>query len=116
MVYANDCDGQYPPGDKWCDLLIEYDFTTKKQFLCIDARRRGDQGPSHYAINPNATADSPADLVLVFETKGGWNQSGGPEILAIRKHYGGRKGCNVGFVDGHVRFVQQKDLGKLKWK
>jgi hypothetical protein len=114
-VYANDSDGRYPPPNKWCDLLVDLDFTTPKQFLCPDARRAGDRGPGHYAINPTAMLNSPPNMVLLFETQAGWNQFGGPEILAIRRH-GRLKGCYVAFADGTVRFIKAEDLDKLKWK
>jgi hypothetical protein len=115
-VYANDSDSTYPPPNKWCDLLVDLDFTTPKQFLCRDALRAGDRGPGHYAINPNATPNSDSNVVLLFETKAGWNQFGGPEILATRTHEGMGKGSYVVFTDGKIRFIKAKDLDKLKWK
>jgi len=115
-VYANDSEGNYPPPNKWCDLLVDLDFTTPKQFLCIDALIAGDRGPCHYAINPTATPNSPPNMVLLFETKAGWNQFGGPEILTIRAHDGMGKGSYVVFTDGKVRFIKAKDLDNLKWK
>jgi len=116
QVYSNDSDGRYPAPSKWCDLLVDLDFTTPKQFLCIDALRAGDRGPCHYAINPNATPDSDPNVVLLFETKAGWNQFGGPEVLATRTHEGRGEGCTIVLADGKVRFIQRKDLTKLKWK
>ncbi|MHC4335528.1 MAG: hypothetical protein ACYSUP_15770 [Planctomycetota bacterium] len=115
-VYANDSDARFPPPNKWCDLLVDLDFTTPKQFLCPDARRAGDRGRGHYAINPNATPYSDPNVVLLFETKAGWNQFGGPEILTLRRHDGMGKGSNIAFVDGRVKFVNRKELSKLKWK
>jgi prepilin-type processing-associated H-X9-DG protein len=115
-VYANDSDAKFPPPNKWCDLLVDLDFTTPQQFLCSDARRAGDRGPGHYAINPNATPYSDPNVVLLFETKAGWNQFGGPEILTIRRHDGMGKGSNIAFVDGKVKFINRKELSKLKWK
>ncbi len=71
----------------------------------------------HYAINPNAKPSSPGDMVLLFETKRGWNQFGGPEILSDENHLDkDRKGCNVLFNDGNVKFIKPKNLKKLKWK
>lgn len=52
-------------------------------------------------------------LVLLFETKSGWNQSGGPELLTTENHEG--KGCNVLFNDGRVKFVRPEQLGELIW-
>ena len=79
-------------------------------FICPYAGK----GPCHYAINPNCKQSSPKDIVLLFETKGGWNQYGGPEILTFENHEG--KGCNVLFNDGHTEFVTPELIGELKWK
>jgi len=81
----------YPTPEKWCDLLIRHygtektNFVPRKQFLCIAASRQGDQGPCHYAINPNCDPSSPDDTVLLFESKGGWNRFGGLEIVTTQK-------------------------------
>lgn len=71
----------------------------------------------HYAINTNAKPNSPGDMVLLFETRRGWNQFGGPEILSDENHLDeDRKGCNVLFNDGNVKFIKPKNLKKLKFK
>jgi prepilin-type processing-associated H-X9-DG protein len=114
LLYANDFDGKYPPVDKWCDLLVQYGGIDEKQFVCKSALRGGDKGRCHYAMNPNCEPNSPEDVVLLFETKGGWNRFGGPEILTFENHK--EKGCNVLFNDGHVKFVKPGQVSKLKWK
>ncbi len=112
IVYANDDERCiFPAPEKWCDLLIDRDYVSAKQFLCPQAR---DKGPGHYAINPNANSASDPDVVLVFETDSGWNQSGGPEILSTKNHKG--QGCNIAFVDTHVRYVKKDQFSKLKRK
>jgi hypothetical protein len=113
MAYARDNGGKFPPSDKWCDVLLENDYAGERSFVCGGARRRDDQGPCHYAMNPNCEPNSAGDTVLLFETKGGWNQSGGPEILTSENHKG--NGCNVVFNDGTVKFVGTEELNKLKW-
>ncbi|MHC4157183.1 MAG: DUF4190 domain-containing protein [Planctomycetota bacterium] len=110
VVYANDDEfTRFPAPDRWCELLLN-DYVEKKRFVCPEAGN----GRCHYAINPNARPISPPDMVLLFETKAGWNQFGGPEILTTENHQG--DGCNVAFVDAHVEFVKTKNLGKLKWQ
>ena len=109
-IYANDFDNKYPTPDKWCDLLIQHTDVTEKEFICPSAGK----GRSHYAINPNCKPKSPEDMVLLFETKGGWNQVGGPEILTTENHKG--KGCNILFNDSRVEFVKTERLGELKWE
>jgi prepilin-type processing-associated H-X9-DG protein len=108
--YAAEHDSQYPTSDKWCDLLMERDPTMEDLLCCPVQPKQG----STYAVNPNCEPNSPGDMVLLFETKGGWNQSGGPEILTTENHKG--KGCNVLFNDGSVKFIRTKDLTKLKWE
>ena len=110
-MYAED-NGAFPTTSKWCDLLIENQNVDQKQFRCPTAP----EGPSNYAINSNIEqlgAAAPPDMVLLFETRPGWNQSGGPEILTTENHHG--DGCNVVFVNGRVKFVHQQEFKDLRW-
>ena len=110
LIYACGHDDKYPTPDKWCDLLTKYAEVTKKEFLCPSAG----EGRCHYAINPNVSPFSNPRLVMLFETKGGWNQFGGPELLTTENHKG--QGCNVLFNDLHVRFMKKEQLSELKWE
>ena len=109
MIYANDHVEQYPTPDQWCDLLMGYGVS-EERFICPSAG----EGRSHYAINPNANAVSHPRMVAVFETEAGWNQFGGPELLAPENH--GGEGCNILFNDMHVEFVESGRLGELRWE
>ena len=102
-------DGPYPTANKWCDLLVQGGYTLEETFVCDGAR----EGRCNYAINPNVSPISHPRLVLLFETKGGWNQFGGPGLLTFENH--GGKGCNILFNDLHVEFVRTERLGQLKW-
>ncbi|MHC4641454.1 MAG: hypothetical protein ACYS32_07395 [Planctomycetota bacterium] len=55
-----------------------------------------------------------SDVVLLFESRPGWNRFGGPELLTFDNH--GGRGCNVLFSDGNVRFIEPEDVNNLKWK
>jgi len=110
LIYAGDYDEKYPTADKWCDLLVQYANVDEKRFVC----RSAGKGRCHYAINPNVTPYSHSRLVLLFETEGGWNQFGGPEILTTENHAG--KGCNILFNDGHVDYLKLDELSELKWE
>jgi len=113
LVYSNEFDDKLPTPSKWCDLLVEHTDVTEKTLRCLGAP----EGPCNYAMNKNVEKlgiRSPPDMVVLFETQPGWNQSGGPEILTIDNHQG--EGCNVLFMDSHVHFVKTEDLDKLKWK
>jgi hypothetical protein len=116
LIYANDNDGRYPTPYMWCDLLVKYENIDEEQFVCEGALKHGDKGRCHYAINPNCTPNSPNDVVLLFETKGGWNQYGGPELLNSDHHKDTLgEGCNILLNDSHVCFVKTEHFGELKW-
>ncbi len=114
LIYAGEFNGKYPTADKWCDILLEGNEEIKeKMFVCPGALKSGNKERCHYAMNPNCEPNSPADTVLLFETDGGWNLSGGPELLSTKNH--DEQGCNILFNDGHVEFFRKKYLQDLKW-
>ena len=111
-MYAVEHEGRYPPAERWCDVLVgEYGEheDLNKVFRCP-----GDpKGPCSYAMNPNADPNGAGDVVLLFESKPGWNQHGGPELLTMENHKGQR--CSVSFVDWSGRLVKAEELDELKW-
>ena len=113
LLYAGDYDEKFPTPSKWCDLLVDYAEINPQTFRCKGAP----DGPCNYAMNMNIeklNKSSPPDMVLMFETRPGWNQTGGPEILTMEYHQ--EEGCNVLFVDLHVEFVREEGLKNLRWK
>jgi len=111
-LYAQEHGGAYPPADQWCDLLVRLISRngSEEVFRCPKAG----EGRCDYAMNPRADTQSTPDVVLLFESTGAWNQSGGPELLTTKHHEG--KGCNVLFVDYHAEFVKTEDIPRLKWE
>ena len=92
-------------------MLTPY-LGNEQTFVCPS----GDDGRSHYAMNNNAElvdVNAPADMVLLFESTPGWNQSGGRELLTTDNHCG--EGCSILFADGHVQFVRTQDINDLRW-
>ena len=70
---------------------------------------------SDYAMNPKCRLDSPPDTVLLFETKPGWNQYGGPELFTFENH--DPKGGLVLLNGGDVKFIRTEgELRQLRWK
>ena len=57
---------------------------------------------------------APAETVLIFETDGGWNLSGGRELLPAKPRHSGAYA--VGFADGHAEMVRDARLEKLRWE
>ncbi len=143
-LYRSNHHGAYPTPEKWCDSLLLVSESHAPEFVCPSSDvnfyyvwLKPNEKPSFgeemilrweqedgnrqyvpkictYAMNPDCEPNSPADLVLLFETKGGWNQYGGPELLTLDNHKG--EGANVLFNDGHVKFIKPDEVGKLKWK
>lgn len=111
IIYADKFNDKWPNADKWNDLLMKECDIEKADFKCAGAK----EGPCNYAMNKYAAnADMPAAMVLLFDSKAGWNQVGGSELLAPENHKG--EGCNILFGDGHLEFVKAEELSKLKWK
>ncbi|MHC4085498.1 MAG: hypothetical protein ACYSU3_22310 [Planctomycetota bacterium] len=111
-LYSDQYNDTYPSCDKWCDLLIEHGNISKSVLKCRSARK---SMLCDYAMNPNAEPSGASEMVLLFESKPGWNQYGGAEFLRLGKH-AGIEGSSILFNDGHVEFVKRIDLGKLKWE
>jgi hypothetical protein len=112
-AYAEDHNDMYPT-ENWCDLLLGGEYVAQDAFLCPG----GGKGRCHYAISKNVVGFKTSEIrngtVLLFETKGGWNQLGGPEILSTENHFG--EGCNIFFSGWHARFWNAARLTELKWK
>ena len=126
ILYYSRHNGKYPQPEKWCDLLIEkgyvnennFVYTTKVLYWPLTNKPMlslpfGKKGRCHYALNPDCRPDSPPNMVLLFETKAGWNQSGGPELLSTERH--DEQGCNIMCNDKHVTFERTEDLDQLNW-
>jgi len=114
MIYADDnytdanYNYKYPTPSKWCDLLMAETPSLEDMFRCPCDKK----GRCSYAFNPTCKPDSPNDVVLLFETKAGWNQFGGQELLNFGNHKGK---CHILFNNGHTRFVKPEDVNGLKW-
>ena len=111
QLYTEQFDGAYPTPNKWCDLLLEGNYLKSRRFLKCPAVKGG---RCNFAINPNCSPNSPNDVVLFFETKGGWNQYGGPELLTFDNHKG--KHTHILFNDGWIKFIKTEEADQLKWK
>jgi hypothetical protein len=109
----------YPEPTDWCDAVMRDRTNTS---YVSEERMRGHlkcptagEGKCHYAMNPHCEPNSPPDTVLLFETKTGWNQHGGPELFTF-DHHDPKGGC-VLLNDGTVKFVRTKEeLQELRWK
>jgi hypothetical protein len=121
---AHEQERTYPKPAAWCDAMLE---VYRVEFSGDDLKAGrilrcpcGGKARSSYAMNPNCSFDSPADMVLLFETKPGWirrhwNQHGGPELFTFDNH--NPKGGCVLLNDGTVKFIRtEEELRQLRWK
>lgn len=108
----------YPPASTWCDVVLERQLHRGdverhvwRRFQC--PTMDGDR--CTYALNSLCTSDSPADTVLLFETKNGWNEHGGPELFTFENH--DPRGGLVLLHDGTVLFIRtEEELMRLRWR
>ena len=111
----------YPKPNVWCDAMLlgayykmRYHIDTEDIVHPLSCPSAG-EGKNHYAMNPNCQPNSSGDMVLLFETKAGWNQHGGPELFTFDNHE--PKGGCVLLNDGTVKFIRtEEELNALRWK
>lgn len=118
-VYSNDNQGRYPDPDRWCDLLLQHARVDADRFLCPavkwEWRRQVFPFPvpknrrCYYAMNPNCKPNSPDDVVFLFEIEGGWNKTGGSELMTAENHTG------PGSVLLHGGDLPAEEFAKLNW-
>ena len=109
----------YPEPAEWCDAVMRdrmntsY-FSEERMRECFKCPSAG-YGECHYALNPHCEPNSPSDTVLLFESKAGWNQHGGPALFTFDNH--NPKGGCVLLNDGTVKFIRTKEeLQQLRWE
>jgi prepilin-type processing-associated H-X9-DG protein len=117
IMYADDNKERFPTGTAWCDSLRAYLGGSTNAFVCPQGARNQ---RCHYALNAQLAGrgikevQAPAQTVLVFEIDGGWNVSGGGELLPAKGRHSGAYA--VGFADGHAEMVRPERLEKLRWE
>jgi hypothetical protein len=110
--YAQNHENRWPEAEQWCNQLIE-DRDNNKSYLETEPESKLCQ----YAMNIYAQplgSQMPKDMVLLFESRRGWNQSGGGELLPEDVEGNGR--IAVLFGDLNVKHVRFRDIPYLRWK
>lgn len=110
-LYMQDWNERYPSAQSWCDSIRPY-VRSLEDYRCPAARhlRCG------YAMNAQmdrfklSDLAEPSGTVMLFDATGGWNLSGGKELIA-RRHSGG---ANFAFGDGRVQY--RHNVGDLRWE
>jgi len=110
-LYLED-NGKVPAIDKWGDAIL-HEVGHKGVFL----QPGGNESGSSYALNAALkgwkTSELGPDTVLVFQSAGTWNHSGGLAEAQKTAQENGR--VLIGFGDGNVRVVPAAALARLNW-
>jgi type II secretory pathway pseudopilin PulG len=112
-IYSSDNKDQFPPAATWCDA-IKNEIGTEKILKCpaVNSGSRCD-----YAFNAKLSGLDVSKVnpqtVLLFESDGGWNANGGPELMIGNARHA--RTFVVAFADGSVQQLREAQLGTLRW-
>jgi hypothetical protein len=112
-VYVGDKQNHYPAATNWC-TAIQSEIGMTNTFHC-PADFSG--GRCSYAFNARLSGAEKDKVdpgtVMIFEAAGGWNLSGGQELLLAEPRHG--HFVVVGFADGRVESMPESRLSQLRW-
>lgn len=112
-IYAGDNKDQFPPAATWCDAINQA-VGSEKVFKCnaVNSGSRCD-----YAFNAKLSGldinKVNPETVMLFESDGGWNANGGPELMIGNARHA--RTFVVAFADGSVQQLREAKLGTLRW-
>lgn len=112
-LHAEDNNGQFPAATNWCDAILP-SLPNRETLHCPSASGRDCTYGLNRAVAGRTMWSIPPDLVMVFETAGGWNVSGGEGNLVPRSPHGNV--FVIGFANGTAREVSEEDLITLRWE
>jgi len=112
-IYSSDHSDRFPSATNWCDAL-KPEVGSENIFKCP----AGNQNERcTYAYNSRLDGLEETNInpstVLFFETEGGWNVSGGPELMLKQARHG--RTFVVAFADGSVQQLTASRLATLRW-
>lgn len=117
LMYAQDYDEHYPLAQSWNEEVFPY-IKNDTVFHCPYA---SEEKLPTYAMNRRLKSvllpriETQATTVLLFDSIPGKNLSGGRELLPNPPRHGTGDYNTIGFTDGHVKSISQKNLSDLLW-
>jgi prepilin-type processing-associated H-X9-DG protein len=123
QMYATDWNETYPLAENWNDALAKYarpsasggSAGADKVWTCPTAK----SSEPTYALNRLLAGvrvgevSFAAETVGIYESVPGRNQAGEAELLPNPPRHDG--GNNIGFADGHVKWMDESQTGALRW-
>jgi hypothetical protein len=111
--YSNDHANHFPPAATWCDA-IKTAVGSENVFKCAGANSNS---RCDYAFNARLDGMDESkvapDAVMIFESDGGWNANGGPELMIGHPRHS--RIFVVAFADGSVQQLQESQINTLRW-
>jgi prepilin-type processing-associated H-X9-DG protein len=112
-IYASQNTNHFPAAVTWCDA-IKPDVGSVKVFKCVAVNPGGE---CDYAFNAGLDGMDEAKIapntVMIFESDGGWNAHGGPELMIRKPRHAGV--FVVAFADGSVQQLRESQINTLRW-
>ena len=106
ILFAAIIQKRIPDSANWCETLNAggklWPSTPTNTIFALNSKMAG------RAYSPRSM---PGNVVVFFETSApGWNQAGGPELLARKP-----EGVAVAFADGRALVVPPGEIAQLRW-
>jgi hypothetical protein len=112
-IYSGSHNGQLPHAATWCDD-IKPNLDSDRYFICPSA---GITNRCDYAFNTKLDGIDESKIspstVMIFESDGGWNASGGPELMISKPRHA--RTYLVAFADGSIQILRESQIGNLRW-
>jgi hypothetical protein len=112
-VYSAVHTNQLPPAATWCDAIKD-SVGSEKTFKCFAANS---SSRCDYAFNVRLDGLDEGKIapntVEFFESDGGWNANGGPELMISKPRHA--RVFVVAFADGSVQQLPESQLNMLRW-
>jgi prepilin-type processing-associated H-X9-DG protein len=112
-IYSSDHKDHFPPAATWCDA-INPTVGPGKIFKC-PAGNSNSRCDYAFNVKLDGLDESKIDphTVMIFESDGGWNANGGPELMIGQPRHA--RMFVVAFADGSVEQLQEAQLNTLRW-
>jgi len=112
-IYSSGNAHHFPPAATWCDA-IKTDVGSEKVFKCVAANS---SSRCDYAFNVKLDGLDESKIapntVMIFESDGGWNANGGPELMIGKPRHA--RVFVVAFADSSVQQLRESQINTLRW-
>jgi len=113
-IHSGNNKDQFPPAATWCDAIQDETGGSKQLFKCPGANSGS---RCDYAFNSKLGGMDQSKVnpqtVEIFESDGGWNANGGPELMIGKSRH--TQIFVVAFADGSVQQLRESQLSTLRW-